>query len=360
MKKNISERIRDTLFMYSQAYKIFDVDEIIRLIHDFPIREHHEMFQKVVTNKASNLNMTTGEYIKTEKIKNKLGNKGQNFTNWWNGHTTIERKSAICISFALKMDAHEANVFLSCLGYNGLYLRDYKDFIYAFCLNNKHSDSREKSFDKANTIIKKFSELNTVNYFPKNQGKNTNTTNNLANDIHNKRTEEELIEYLLQNKELFGTFNRNAYEQFMAIYSHIKTSDTKLSDITNDILMGIPSSNKSGITNKILEKITKDTLTDTMLSDIVSRRVQVKRKILILIWVLCYGCGKYGSNENFNDQIKKIDYGVLTACGMPTLDPRNPFDWLIINSIYYANTVDEANNKDTIERIKEVMDKLFG
>ncbi len=45
--------------------------------------------------------------------------------------------------------------------------------------------------------------------------------------------------------------------------------------------------------------------------------------------------------------------GILVDCGMPTLDPRNPFDWLIL----YA--ISAGEDESMSERMTEMIDRIF-
>jgi len=46
---------------------------------------------------------------------------------------------------------------------------------------------------------------------------------------------------------------------------------------------------------------------------------------------------------------------LLDKCGMPRLDSRHPFDWLVMNAFY----VSEKSKDDTINRMKVLYEKIF-
>ena len=72
--------------------------------------------------------------------------------------------------------------------------------------------------------------------------------------------------------------------------------------------------------------------------------------------------GEYADNQAaFAECINIINDDLLEPCGIPFLDPRNPFDWIIMNALYYAyyTVEDEDEKDDTVERISKVMEQLF-
>jgi len=108
------------------------------------------------------------------------------------------------------------------------------------------------------------------------------------------------------------------------------------------------------------------------LSEIVNKKknnknkhiTQVKRKHLILMWLLLYGgrpdFGDYGEPQDvFEECITTLNFNILEPCGLSTLDPRNPFDWLVINALYYCHFANNDNDTDAVERIQVLMDILF-
>jgi len=361
---------RKTEEMSKKAESMIDLDEIINVIkRNFPIRVFNEEFKKIVTQKAQAANEPL------EVLKNKIKQEAEtgNFDYWWNHSVAVRRDKAIHIAFLLGMDSKEAHDFLmlNCW-HDGFYLRDYKDLIYAFYLDNNlpYADAIE--------MIKKYSHLDIPNpdvemvvhkqASAKSDGaKRERITDKLRTQYEkNVSTKDELEMFLKENEECFGSFRRLAYEKFIKMYTLLKNEGEPYvptdTEIYNRILMNIPPT-KSGITNKILKRIAEHNLQRTGLSEIKKKsKTHVNRKHLIMIWMLTYG-GNPGI-ENISEayaefkQCKNIlDYELLNLCGMPKLDSRNPFDWLMINALYYCHFNDD--DKDAVDRISKLMDALF-
>jgi len=376
---------RLTEYLEEKARSVFDIGDTMTLLREsFPARTFCEEFKKAIYKKALATNIPQDILIK--KLKSELG--AQNFSSWWNGLAksgnplTISRDSAIKIAFALGLDAQEAQQFLtySC-GHNGFYMRDYKDLIYVFFLNKKNG------YTVALDMIKKHSALDCANpNIEYTHGQIVSLLPNIGERITDRikrqfdsdiTTSEELNSFLEKNATYFGSFRRKAYEKFIKMYGIIKSAndyDAPTDDeICQMVLMNIPSlrgANK--ITNEILIKIAENTLPRSGLSEIINktkdpktgRITQVNRKHLILIWLLVYGGRPSFENlseaqDAFEECITNINFDLLEPCGMSTLDPRNPFDWLVINALYYSHFEVDTEDTDAVERIHIIMSELF-
>ena len=99
----------------------------------------------------------------------------------------------------------------------------------------------------------------------------------------------------------------------------------------------------------------------TALKNIRNRRADVPRKLLLLFYIITENVVDEEYSEMDEDYLtpsQRLDdhwYAInamLTDCGMPLLDPRNAFDWLVL----YAVTADEESMS---ERMEAVISQLF-
>ena len=74
--------------------------------------------------------------------------------------------------------------------------------------------------------------------------------------------------------------------------------------------------------------------------------MDVTRKVLILLFLVTDGDyqeedeeSEWSAEEVFEDVIARLD-DMLFFCGYSALDPRNPFDWLVIYCIYVEDLLD--------------------
>jgi len=397
-ENNNHENSNFTRYIFEKAMEVFSLDETIEIIlKDFPVRNSYDELMKAIERKVENNNEDTIDELKA-KVINMLGVSQATVDNWKKGQADFSRDVAIKITFALQMSVDDANAFLtvSC-GYNSFYMRDYKDFIYAFCLGNKDMGL---DYACAKNIIDKHSALERPNPKPRidEQQLGTPITQWLNVEQDKLSTVDELDDFLERHEDYFGSFRRRAHENFTAMYKYLKRGDLELDDertfeytdseICKQILMEIDVNAYEGantITDKVLKKIAERMLTanlDSFRVDMVKIMgqtpkgkgknfiPQVNRKHLILIWMVMYGGkpnyadspddGEVDYEESkgyFEESMKKIN-GVLEKCGMPRLDPRTPFDWVMLNALAFCNLKRDTDD-DAVDRINKVINALF-
>jgi len=365
-----------TKHMLEKAKSVFDIDETLSLLQaSFPLRTSCEEFQKLVDEKAAERRVTATQLVDTV-LKPTLG--AQNIRNWLSGKVVISRESAIKIAFALQLDWNEAEHFImhSC-GHDGFYLRNYKDLIYIYYIVHK------QSYADANALILEFKELDNQNpdvETPPPVTSQSRITEWIRKEfLHFVKNETDLRAFLKCNKNLFGSFRRKAYEVFLDLYTTLKEdtsySDSQLTDddICEMVLLHIPSlRGRNDISHEILRKIAEKTLPRSGLSEIINKTpdrkttviAQIDRKHLILAWLVAEGGAlphfddSYNPEDEFEECVRVLNFAVLEACGFPRLDARNPFDWLIINALYYCYF--ESADDDAVDRIQTVIDALYG
>ena len=213
------------------------------------------------------------------------------------------------------------------------------------------------------------------------RSKETRILQKMVDDIE---TEPQLDDYLNTHKDSFGTYRRTAYKTFIEYYKLLlniipdtvreriddKWLDEDLSiegvyqmlvRIADDANSYVPSGNeirrrtRTSTLSLIQEIIAKGTaMDDTTLKDIKNRQIQVPRKYLISIFM-----HTWGDSDDFETPIEELN-ALLKECGMPMLDSRNPFDFLIMNSIYWE-VWNNDQNKDfyAIDRVKAIVKGVF-
>jgi len=313
----------------------------------------------------------------------------------------VERETAMRMAFALGLDyaEEEADIFLKRLWVDGFYMRNAKDIVYRFGLENGWDYGRIVS------VAHKFADLNQSNPAPKGNSKDTRT---ITSDYASIKDEEGLDAYIHENKESFGVYRRKAYERFMEIYKEVyetsadiykketektagndsvqafrrkqlDSSDSSdsisLSKMCDVILCEIPQLRNKTAHKTVWRHIFNNLPNRTKLGQIVNQHVfrgevvQVDRKLLILAWLSTKNGGNRRKFEDgqqekaFNSHMKDLNKQ-LVYCGMPTLDPRHPFDWLIMNTFSYVYSSSDfpddpnADIEDFKTRISELIEGM--
>ena len=102
----------------------------------------------------------------------------------------------------------------------------------------------------------------------------------------------------------------------------------------------------------------------TAIKQMKDRRIEVSRKALILMYILCDGVTtepqRYRElDEDYITPRERLEAHAITldstleTCGMSTLDPRGPFDWLVMYAL--CCETDEVMS----ERMEQVMACVF-
>jgi len=349
---------------------------------DYPIRKSGEELENLIAKKGID------KRILTESLGRQL------IYNWSNKddkkRTDISRESAVKILLLLKVDdLTEAEDFImhSC-GHDGFYARDYKDIIYMFCLRSANT-AKEIGIEKMDALIKEYKYLDSPN--PDVQETDTDEkargiTKMLFDRFEEtENSEEGLKKFFDENKDNFGSFKRTAHKIFMEYFDHYRSSrevtpDEDIPDEQTGIVSLqkiVDSINKVTLTSRnrrsgrereskedyipdktkvkraalelVQKVIAQDALIDRpKLGDIVNKKENVPRKYLILFFLA------YSGGDKHMTLIEKLD-NILYISGMPRLDSRNPFDWIVMHSLYHSDIRDTG----AIDRLKKVAKEIF-
>ena len=387
------------------AFSLMDFDCALKYLkEDFKIRKLDEELNKAIKGHMTKTGRTKEDAI---QLLNDAFTKG--LVDKWldkdTGTSWIYRDTAIKIAFILQMSVNEAGEFLNGCWHNGFYMRDYKDLIYLYCLEKGYC------FEKAIDFIEKYKYLDKPNLKNEGTDKGKPLTALIADGFAEAKLNDELFgQFLSKNEASFGSFRRKAYEWFFELYEEIKIAgnnriewgDSK--DKIKGIHTHLASQIRFGLPEKPLIRKGFEHIAKIISKNIPSRQTlskilncgknqmkagqsrgekgitQVDRKHIILVWILCldnYLDNKHFRNsiyemteserkEAFRDCYNRINLNVLAECGMPMLDARNPFDWIIMNALryYYCPSNDEEIDVPSIKDffkdfIEDFMMNLF-
>ena len=301
---------------------------------------------------------------------------------------TLYKHDAIEAAFFHGLTLDEADDFITMITGERIHYRSVEEIVYIYGLNNRLdfpqtqalSERMEKYFagieDKDPELLSK-----------------TDMTDKIRPRILSLHTEKELQRFLEEERGHLGKLHNSAYMQFTEMIRKLKNpvseesidiywrGDDKLSkekltvrDIMREYLFqnsvvkekskavrskklvkqGKIPKDQQYILGKIKEIIVKEWPEETFLSDIKKRKKDVTRKVLILLYLATfsedetscvYETGSYSDNDDtsFDEKeetreamFEKICDGInymLALSGFGPLDPRSPFDWIIIYSI---------------------------
>lgn len=206
-------------------------------------------------------------------------------------------------------------------------------------------------------------------------GRNSQLTHELHNRFQLIQTTEELRHCYLENLEYFGSLHLRAYYYFQGYLDQLihpvpswdagKEPDYSIEMVMNTYLsMQMPAGAKRSHYSLIQKLIRQNWPNTTALNNICNHKLDVPRKLLLLLYVVTENTGDTGDpyrelDESYITLEERLEdhwwtlNAMLSDCGMAPLDLRNPFDWLIL----YAICADESEYMS--DRMEQVLAHLF-
>lgn len=350
------------------------------------VKLENDEIKKFSLDNFQNENCSIDEYIEFIKIlgdKNGIKVTKQVIKNWLEDKPCTRKTFLGKLSFLLEMNPESVGVFLNkSLSEKGYNFRDPEEIIYYFCHNNK------LKAEKAEELIKEYGSIKN-NSNDKYESKHTET---LKNEIKNISEENEVLEYLKNNKSSFTNMSTSIRKEFTDLIDVIKKLLELIypsEDINNDflerfMLQGIPRETKGQNTknNTASEFVShkssklKDLLENILKRDKIDKKLQGKaeatRKDLIFLsfikfTLLAGGYEEIMESDEFGEEsvelseeqeknpvqnmlyFREIIDAMLLKNGMGQLYIPNRFDNLILLSLcserayeYFSDVIEDS------------------
>lgn len=319
--------------------------------------------------------------------------------NWLNGKTlSISKQDAYIISRILELSLDQTDSFLKYATGEGIHWRNPKDIVW--CYSILHSTSHTMTWNLLEQVEAK--------NFP-NSRKTQNQTESYTAAVYEKlqpvlyQDEAALLAFFIEEEERLGYLHNTAYSQFTkymdllkqgyaadgieALFKEMTKEEKNKAKIrvdgdigphkpepmsVRDILetyfyrnlipVQVRGKEKSeNAFSAIQRSIRQNWPDESILSKMESRKMDVSRKVLILLFLATDGC-----DTDFSDEYDEVDSAedvflsvymrmntMLNACGFPQLDPRNPFDWMILFCI------SSGNLWESDDRLRSILLSMF-
>lgn len=312
-------------------------------------------------------------------------------SDWLNnpGNQTLRKSEAIEICFILGLSVEEADEFTALVCEEGLHWRNPDEIVYIFALK------QGMDYLEAEKLKEEMTELLSGKKSSENLMED-NFTPIIRAEVAALRTKEELIDYLMGAALRLGRYHNNAYRLFMDmmdVLEHPRLDETEenaglfesekltIHDILreyfyeNNVIYAKEqvraSKKKSGALSEeeklvftvIQKKVSDCWPNEIAIAKMKSREADVTRKVLILLF-LATDQGLMAEDEDdfesvlskdevFEDLYQRLN-DMLLQCGFMALDPRAPFDWLVL----YCICVEDMFDVDI--RMKAIFKEMFG
>ena len=289
--------------------------------------------------------------------------------NWLGGKTQPQnREDLFHIAFALELEETQADALLGfCTGY-GIHYREGRDAVYGWFLRERRAYAEARDFFASLPPPPRTTQLPDGH-----ESTGTQLTKEIQQDFAHARSTGELCTCYEQHLEDFGLLHLRAYHHFDRFITQLvrpqsawnapAEQEYSLEAVMQQCLaLGMPSGKnrqRYSATQKLLKASWPNA---TLLKNIRLRKADVPRKLLLLLYIATENLIDDEYSEYFEDYTSMQDRledhwvsinAILADCGMPALDPRAPFDWLVL----YALT---AEDESMSERMEQVIDAVFG
>ena len=357
--------------MYQRAIQVKTVSQAARILQE---TGNMRTLGDILRTHAKNENPKVFLVDKLSQVTPELSRDSidRKVRNWLNGRTTsVSKHDAYILSRILDLDLEQTDIFLKQVTGEGIHWRNPEEIIWAYGISQNIDCAR--IFELHKKLAASGLKLS---------GKEKDT-NHYTEQVRQKfqsllcQSEEELLQYLRQEWASLGTFHNTAHELFKDYMELLESGDTDnwLNDASKmtsgEVLESylyrkiIPAGkNASASLFSAMQRSVRATWPDeTTISKMKHREIDVTRKVLILLFLATDGSNtEYEELDEDEDILTRDEIflntytrlnRMLHACGFQMLDPRSPFDWIVLYSI----CADEFWDID--QRMHDILQAIF-
>lgn len=321
-----------------------------KLLKKFYIGE--ESLQERLIRKLSEYD---GEKEENKKNAEQTARKVRNWLNGCNQPANREELFKIC--FAMGLSESDADELLLSADEEGIHYRNPKELVYAFFLRMGYD------YPKAEELLRKLGQEGLITGRVERQKLVRRSsewepvdclTVSIRDDFRNVRDVEELENFLHTHQAALGVHHNTAYQKFKVMLEYLLECETEknsadmpeekkysIERVAEEYLrMGIPYERKNGSQTKLMKQIKKYWPSPKMVQEMYSRKRDVNRKTLLILYLATEGMGVEAGGENFLAEHCWRMNLMLSSCAMTLLNVHNPFDYLVIQSLNLENEED--------------------
>lgn len=325
-------------------------------------------------------NPEAARHVLTEKLSEYESDSGENreqisrkVRNWFNGkNKPSNREEMFKICFALRLDLEQSEKLFLSAEDCGIHYRNPRELIYAFCLKKGYDypraqeilrqsgqEATPKNTLEHHEMIRRTSDTESTSFM----------TVSIKDEFKNINDVDELKTFIEKNQALFGLHHNTAYRKFKIMLNYLLegvSENNKYTDapgekrysierVTEEYLrMGLPYQKRSRHYSKVEKMIKRHWPSPKMVQEMYSRKRDVNRKTLLLLYLATEGMGVDVKEKSFvPEHCQRMDM-MLSSCGMTLLNLHNPFDYLVVQSLYLENDDDFMSWK-----MERILKKLF-
>ena len=292
----------------------------------------------------------------------------KNLTNWFTrvddiDDRTISRPYAFEICFILGLSLDNADDLMRSVTGEGIHYRNLEEFIIAYALRQgmDYARMRQLRDQYANEIRAQYDREDIPEGY-------TATGCEAVLKIDDV---EELRDYISEHIDAFSACHNTAYGYFVGMMDALQHdgTDASVSELVMQNLYRRLVS-KNGRHAKLEKSIRSGWPEKTQLSKMRARELPVSRKVLVLLylasgggittWASCPDDSReddavLADEPDADFESMFIDLNAMLAeCGFATIDPRSPFDWMVLFCMATGDVF------DIDQRFEGVLTGMFG
>jgi len=386
-----------TKVMFERAIQINSIDHAAKILLQF---EHFRTLGDVLRSFSPD-----GEVKKqlTEGLqlwfpKDKKDSLERKIRNWLGGKTqSVGKQDGYVVSRILNLSLEQTNEFLKKATGEGIHWRNPEDIVWCYSIvHNMTPEETYRLLERSEARIKS-SQIS--------QGKPDTYTAEVYEKLQSVLylEEEALLAFLEEEQSRLGTLHNTAYQLFTsywnllkrgyseegieALFKEMNREEKQKAKIPVDGDIGphrseqitardiletylyrklVPvqergKSKTADVFSAIQRNIRQNWPDESSLSKMEARKQDISRKTLILLFLATDGTdsdfSEYDDEADSADEMFLSIYTrlnlMLSDCGFPQLDPRNPFDWIILFCIATGDLC------DTDARLQEILLQMY-
>ena len=284
--------------------------------------------------------------------------------NWEQGkNAPTSREDLFRIAFAMELDEEQTSGLLGLCTDYGIHYRNGRELTYAYCLR------RGLNYEQASDLYASLPDPSRSNRSMPGKGPFSDTQQ-IVSAFSSVHDDQEFIRLYEEYLDSFGTLHQRAWDYFDRFFQVLATPDRDEERYSIEkaaqtyLSLHMPSGSRRREFTLIQRMIKQGWPNATKLKNICARREDVPRKLLLLLYLITENVlddaydeldeSYLSSEELFEEHWWRVNL-MLRDCGMPTLDPRNAYDWLVLYSLNSGAGQDEA----MAERMEAVITALF-
>ena len=337
-----------------------------------PVRTFPELLARYAPGEASREKLTEG--LCRNNPSRSRESMDRKVRGWLSGkYQPTAREDLLELCFLLRLSPEEADAFLAAVSEEGFHWRDPRELTYAYALR------KSLDYPEAAALYARVKP----DRDEKGEGTAESYTALVRQEAEKLQSEEELRQYLRDAGDRLGLYHNRAYGQMMDFLSLLEKPGTVSGEeeesftVRRIIETYLDSRFPPSWDKKTLDEKRRGILAgwpdEVTLSRMKARKTDVNRKTLILLFLATDGGQEITDDweeDVYWDELEDEEDGeadfrssclrmnqMLTACGYRMLDPRNPFDWVVLYSLRVSG--DPETMEGLSERLAELLDVLF-